>query len=325
MKALAAAGLLRCVSLLAGSAARTRLNVLIFHRVLPAHDPLRPSEPTVAEFTSQMQVLREHFHPLPLLEAVARLREGSLPPRAVCVTFDDGYADNAACALPVLQRYAVPATIFVSTGFLNGGRMFNDTVIEAVRGIDAQQLDLREVGLESYSLASVSDRVDAIAAILRAIKHLEPSEREDVAAYIQARARGLPSDLMMTDDQVRSLVSGGMEVGAHTVGHPILASVDEPTAETEIRACKTRLENMLQRDILSFAYPNGRPGIDYLDAHRDMVQRAGYAVAVSTHWGSATAASDPYQLPRFTPWDKQPGRYAARLLLNYRQGDSLLA
>ena len=312
------------LSLVAGAATRSRLTVLIFHRVLPAKDPLRPDEPSVGQFAWQMRLLREHFQPLPLLEAVQRLKGGSLPSRAVCVTFDDGYADNAQCAMPVLKRYAIPATVFVSTGFLNGGRMFNDTVIEAIRGLSGDYIDLRDQGLERYPIATTSDRLASIAAILRGIKHLDPARRQAVADVMEARGNTLPGDLMMTDREVQSLVANGLDVGAHTVHHPILSSVDAAVAQAEISDSKAQLETLLQQDVHLFAYPNGRPAIHYQDEHRSMVKNSGFLAAVSTHWGAATNESDPYQLPRFTPWDRTTARFAARLLLNYRSGDSLV-
>lgn len=306
-----------------GTAGRQRLAILIYHRVLPGRDPLRPGEPTVAEFDWQMALVRKHFNPLPLVEAADRLRDGSLPPRAICVTFDDGYADNEELALPVLQKYAVPATVFVSTGFLNGGRMFNDTVIESIRQCTDETLDLSGIGLERYALRDAPERIAAIDAILTAIKHREPADRSGLVNEIEGRAGQLPRNLMMTDAQVRNLGSSGVSVGAHTVNHPILQSVNSTVAKTEIGDSKATLEALTQRPVDSFAYPNGRPGDDYSILHRDMVEELGFAVAVSTHWGVATPDSDLFQLPRFTPWDRTPARFALRLLLNYRKVDPL--
>ena len=124
--------------------------------------------------------------------------------------------------------------------------------------------------------------------------------------------------------EVQSLVANGLDVGAHTVHHPILSSVDAAVAQAEISDSKAQLETLLQQDVHLFAYPNGRPAIDYQDEHRSMVKNSGFLAAVSTHWGAATNESDPYQLPRFTPWDRTTARFAARLLLNYRSGDSLV-
>src|SRR5688500_12522334 len=82
-----------------------RLSVLAYHRVLSAHDPMRPGEPTLAEFEARMRWVAANFDVLSLIDAVRGLREGRLPRRALCITFDDGYADNHELALPVLRRF----------------------------------------------------------------------------------------------------------------------------------------------------------------------------------------------------------------------------
>ena len=286
---------------------------------------MRPGEPTAAEFDWQMRLLREHFHPLSLEQGTHRLAEGSLPKRAVCVTFDDGYADNEQVALPILRRYDIPATVFVSTGYLNGGRMWNDTVIEALRNWQGDAAALDDLGLARYALGSVDARREAAEDVLTRIKHRDPAQRQQIVDAIAGRSQGLPGDLMMTDAQVQNLAQQGVTIGAHTVSHPILASVAPDVAREEIGASKAHLEALLQREVAAFAYPNGLPERDYGDAHRAMVQEAGFRVAVSTHWGVATPASDRLQLPRFTPWDRAPLRFAVRLLLNLRRVDPLLA
>ncbi|MFT4613211.1 MAG: peptidoglycan/xylan/chitin deacetylase (PgdA/CDA1 family) [Bacteroidia bacterium] len=302
-----------------------RLSILIYHRVMPDRDPMRPDEPTVAEFELQMEWVRRYFQPLPLLEAVERLAQGTLPPRAVCVTFDDGYSDNETLALPVLQRYDIPATVFVSTGFLNGGRMWNDTVIESLRNCESEVLDLSHFELGRHELNSSEARRDVAQRILSQIKHQDPAQRVAIVQDIASHAASLPDALMMTDDQVRSLAQAGISIGAHTVTHPILGSIDMPAARQEISQSKDSLEELLQRDIELFAYPNGRPGLDYEDKHRDLVESLGFKAAVSTHLGVGVRDSDPYQLPRFTPWDKEEFRYMLRLLLNQRMVDPLVA
>ena len=195
---------------------RARLSILIYHRVLATHDPLQPDIPDAALFRRHMHLLARQFRPLPLLEAVRRLREGSLPARAVCVTFDDGYADNAAIALPLLQQSGVPATFFVSTGFLEGGRMFNDTVFEVVRRLPEGTLSPDEVpGLDAPLAigAGAASRIAAAHALIGAVKYLEPAGRQAVVGRLAARVRDLPDDLMMTHAQLRALHAAGMEIG----------------------------------------------------------------------------------------------------------------
>lgn len=293
------------------------LSILIYHRVTPEPDLLVTDQPCAREFDWQMALLNRWFNVLPLREAVARLRDGTLPVRAACVTFDDGYADNATVALPVLQRRKVPATFFIATGFIDGGRMFNDTVIETVRQARGDTLDARCVGLDALDITSLDSRRRAIDTLLRALKYLPADERQQRVDELAATTGGeLRNDLMMTTEQVRFLRESGMEIGAHTVNHPILANLGKESATDEIVANKRRLEAITDRPITLFAYPNGKPGVDYSRDHVGMVKNLGFEAAVSTAWGVSNAASDRFQLPRFTPWDKSPGRFLLRLLQN---------
>lgn len=298
---------------------RSRLSILIYHRVLPGPDALNNWDPTAAEFEGQIRALSRFFTPLPLGEAVERLREGTLPAHAACVSFDDGYRDNVDVALPILRRHGVPATFFIATGYLNGGRMWNDTVIESIRRCEAAALDLTTSGLGVVPLSTTELRRKAIDQILAALKHLPGDEREAKVAAIEAiAATTLPSDLMMRDQDVRALRAAGMEIGAHTATHPILTRLAPAEARREIDQSRERLTAIIGEPVSLFAYPNGKPGQDYAAEHVRMVRDAGFSAAVSTAWGVASTDSDLFQLPRFTPWDRRPARFALRLLLNRR-------
>jgi peptidoglycan/xylan/chitin deacetylase (PgdA/CDA1 family) len=242
--------------------------------------------------------------------------------RPACVTFDDGYADNATVALPLLRRRGLPATFFLATDFLDGGRMWNDSVIETVRRTRGGTLDARCVGLGEIPVSSIPLRRRAIAELLAALKYLPQEQRQRRVDELAAQTVDtLPGDMMMTTAQVRELQTGGMEIGAHTLTHPILATLDPQHASSEIRGSKLKLEAITGKPVTLFAYPNGKPGQDYRSEHVRMVRELGFEAAVSTAWGVAHAASDPYQLPRFTPWDKRPGKFVLRLLRNtFRTG-----
>jgi peptidoglycan/xylan/chitin deacetylase (PgdA/CDA1 family) len=293
------------------------LSILVYHRVVAEPDPLAPDEVCAAEFDWQLDVLKRWFTVLPLEEAAASLSRGTLPVRSACVTFDDGYADNVTVALPVLLRRKVPATFFVATSFLDGGRMWNDSVIETVRRARGDTLDARFIGLDSLAISTPELRRRAIERLLEALKYLPLEERQRRVETLAGKvAAALPSDLMMTTEQLRRLRGSGMGIGAHTVTHPILANLDSKRASSEIRESKRRLEEITGGPVRVFAYPNGKPGRDYGREHVGMVRELGFEAAVSTAWGVARAASDPYQLPRFTPWDRTPGKFALRLLRN---------
>ena len=300
---------------------RARLSILIYHRVLADTDPLFPNEPTAASFDRQMALLKSVFTVLPLHEAAARLQAGTLPARAACITFDDGYADNLTLATPILKKHGLHATFFIATAYLNGGRMFNDTVIEAIRRSPLRTLNLDELGLGKFDISGNEAKARAIGQILPQVKYLPLGAREQAAARIAelTQCGPLPDDLMMTTGQLQALHAAGMEIGGHTARHPILAKLDADAARTEIAAGKTFLEQTLNTPIRLFAYPNGKPGTDYRPEQAAIVRELGFDAAVSTQWGSATQSSDPFQLPRFTPWSSKPARFVPMLLGNLRR------
>jgi peptidoglycan/xylan/chitin deacetylase (PgdA/CDA1 family) len=295
------------------------LVVLCYHRVLASPDPLLHTEPDIEEFSAQMDVVKALCHVLPLAEAVERLIAGALPPRAVCITFDDGYANNLVLAAPILAQRGLPATVFVAAGFVGGGRMWNDTVIEAVRRA-AEELDLKGIGLSRYAFTDPASRCRAIDDILGALRYQESAKREAaVNAIAETVGQALPRDLMMTERQIAQLSSHGIEVGAHTLQHPILTRIDRDRAWREVAGSKAALEAITRSPVLTFAYPNGRPQCDYDRSHVELVRVAGFKVAVSSAWGAAGRTADRYQIPRARPWDKLPLRFGSRLLLMHRQ------
>lgn len=299
---------------------RAALSVLIFHRVLAEPDPLYPDEPDARRFDTLLGWLSRSFNVLPLDRAVRELGAGTLPARAAAITFDDGYHDNFSVAMPLLRKHGLTATFFIATGFLDGGRMWNDTVAEAVRGFTGEHLDLNAVGLGSFPVRDWNEKRLAIRALLPRLKHLPLDERLARAEAVAARcAVELPADLMMSSEQVKQMRAAGMAIGAHTQNHPILARLDDAHAREEIAGSKHRLESLLDERVTLFAYPNGKPSQDYLPAHVAMVLDAGFDAAVSTAVGAARRGADMMQLPRFTPWDRTELRFGLRLLDNLRK------
>ena len=128
----------------------------------------------------------------------------------------------------------------------------------------------------------------------------------------------------MSPAQIREL-AGSFEIGAHTITHPILARLDPSAAREEIMGSKRVLEQTLGHPVRWFAYPNGRPEADYTREHVHMVREAGYEAAVSTAIGAASAASDLFELPRFTPWSHVPLRFDLSMARNLWRSRALQA
>lgn len=299
---------------------RGRLSVLIFHRVLPRVDPLFPTEVDAAYFDAVCSWLKAYFHVLPLDQAVQQLQAGSLPSRAAAITFDDGYADNHQVAMPILRKHGLTATFFVTTGYLDGGMMWNDAVIESIRRTAKPVLaanGIVGVALEELQIGSEAEKGPAIQAVINRIKYLEPEQRKEFTTQLADRLEVvLPTDLMMTSAQVRDMRSNGMLIGAHTVTHPILALLDESQVAREAGESKRFLEELLGERVGLFAYPNGKLGTDYRPEQAGTIRELGFDASFATDWGAANGATDLFRMPRFSPWDRSPYKFSARMAWN---------
>ncbi|MCC6250692.1 MAG: polysaccharide deacetylase family protein [Rubrivivax sp.] len=300
-----------------------RLSILAFHRVLKDPDPMYPDLLDERRFDALMGIVAKVFTVLAVGEAAQRLKSGSLPPRALCVTFDDGYADNATVAMPILRKYGVVGTFFVATGFLDGGTMFNDRLIHCVRYGRSDRMAFKQWGVPVQAITTMADRRLVADALIRRCKHLPQAEREAFVREIECRLGRSPvfPALMLRSSQVVDLHRGGMEIGGHTVSHPILRSIPDAEAEAEIAAGRHALEKLIDAPVDVFAYPNGKLMQDYDARHVEMVRRLGFRAAVTTAAGTATAVSHMLELPRFTPWDRHNLLWMTRLLRARLAGD----
>lgn len=306
------------LSLFSPAGKNARLSILIYHRVLEKPDLLLGGDSDISTFDFHLSVLTRYFNVLPLHEAIQRLKNGSLPSRAACITFDDGYADNAEIALPILQKYGVPATFFIAAGFINnGGMMWNDRVIEIVRRAQGETLDLTSLGLDTYDISTLSQRRESLFSLIEVLKYQSYDSRLDYVEKLhQLIPVDLPDNFMMSNQQLKALHSAGMEIGGHTVTHPILARLESKHAYKEIAEGKEILEGIIGEPVRYFAYPNGKPDQDYTAEHAQMLKKIGFSAAVSTTWGAVRGNSDIFQLPRFTPWDKNDTRFVMRMIQN---------
>ena len=311
---LAVRGALRALS---PGGRRGRLTVLIFHRVHERRDPLFRSELSADDFRTRMTWVRRWFNILPLDEAVRALASGNVVERALSITFDDGYADNATIALPILRELGVHATFFIASGFLEGGCMWNDAVIEAVRATSHHTLDLTAQGLGRHRVDTLEAKRAAIASLVGALKYLPVAERDAKARAVESCA-GVERrrDLMMTQAQARGLAAAGMGIGGHTTTHPILARLSDAHARAEIADGRDALEAIVRQPVRLFAYPNGKPEVDYGSRDVAIVRALGFEAALTTSPGSARMSTGVHELPRFTPWDATPWAWAGRLSRN---------
>ena len=281
---------------------RGRLMVFCYHQVLAEKDPLRAGEPTLAEFEADIDRIKAWFNVIPLPEASEALRNGTLPPRAACITFDDGYLNNLELAAPALAARGLPATFFITSGAIETGVMWNDLIIDGIAASKGP-VDLAALGEHAPDVPRDTSKPTLVGKILDNIKYLPLSPRWDMArTFFEANSGETLPRKMMTADEVAELSEMGFDVGAHTVSHPILAKLDDDAAAEEIQASVDWVARVTGKQPRSFAYPNGRPGLDFDAVHVDQTRASGCDVAVTTEWALADSNDDHFRIPRVGPW-----------------------
>ncbi len=272
--------------------ARGRGVVLMGHHVRPAEPrgfaPNRLLEITPAFLDRVLGLLRaEGFEIVPLDDVPARLAEPG-PPFAA-LTFDDGYRDNLEHALPVLRRHGVPATFFVTADYASGrGRLWWLELEEAVRRLDRVEIAVGEARLDLPARTD-AEKDRAFSRVYWALRRLPEAGLRAAVARLGARV-GLDPDALVArhclpDEGVRALAEEpGVTIGAHTLSHPRLATLDEAGARREIAGSRAVLEERLGRPVRHFAYPVGDPTSAGPREFR-LAREAGFATAVTTRPG----------------------------------------
>jgi len=292
-----------------------RAVVLRYHRVAGPPERSGPLSVTAQEFEAQLQFLSRRCHVVSAREIVAAIAElRPLPPRAVAVTFDDGYDDNFTQAFPLLQTYEVPATFFVTAGWIGTEKvLWWDRLHDYIR--QAAEAGTRPMGYEDLpapvaallaraNLRAPGGAARLEAALVIALRELaEPPEQLDELAERIAGALGAgepdPDRYRPMDwDQVRAMRDAGMEIGSHTISHARLPVAPPERAFEELDGSKQLIERELGEPIALVAYPAGACNQDVLD----LACEAAYLGGFTTASGSVGPGDDPFALRRIGVW-----------------------
>ncbi|MFT3717867.1 glycosyltransferase [Pseudorhodoferax sp.] len=298
---------------------RGKLSILLFHAVPKSTSEL-VNDLTLAEFERIVDFVGRQFNVMPLDDAVQRLAENRLPERAAAITFDDGYDSWLQGVAPLLLKRNLHATFFITTAQFDQERMWHERVALALAQLPGPTFDLPGFGLPQLDLSSLALRRRALQLIEQLLKYQRLEVRDSLLQRLERCAGTVQQQLpSFTADQVRALHTMGFGIGAHTVRHPILALCDRAEAQREIGEVREILAHQIGAPVRAFAYPNGRPGVDFVREHIDMVRAAGYAYAVTTESGAADIHTPRFEIPRFTPWGPSGMRMGLQLARNLRK------
>ena len=296
--------------------ARGSARILYYHRVNDRRDPFSDAMPPEL-FEQHVRYLARNYKIASMSQIMRHLAEGDSAEALVGITFDDGYADNYVHAFPILQRYGVPATIFLTTGGLDSGELlWFERLADAVQRSTREFVDIDWDIPRRFWMRSLAERVESNNRIFGLLRNLTNAERKVwLTKILEELGAGNGEERrneMLSWDQVRAMSTNGIDFGGHTVTHPFLSKLTSAEAAWEVSECKRRIEAELQKPVEFFAYPNGREE-DFAAGNKEVLRAAGYRAAVTTIWGVNDAFTDCMELKRGGPWESSPALFAAKM------------
>ena len=306
--------------------------VLLYHRVVNLqHDPHLLSV-TPVHFEEHLQILKQHYHVISLSELTKSLALNKNLGPVIAITFDDGYADNAETAKPLLLKYDTPATFYLATGFVGTNteqlqdelerlvlfpQHYHDQLHITVAGKpyfwymhSREAAKTSDTSIIRWNVESKTEQTpfqQAYSEIHYLLQSLPPVERDGALKQLRAQS-GDPGPARVTHramswDQARQMAACGLiELGAHTVHHPYLSKLPIREQYDEIAESKQMLEKQIGKPIMSFAYPYGTRQ-SYTPETVDLLKDQGFTNTVSNFRARIGRRSDLFQIPRFVVRD----------------------
>ncbi len=196
----------------------------------------------------------------------------SIPKKAVWITFDDGWEDNIENVIPIIIKYDIPVTFFISTDPVENGGVF------------------------WWSYVTRYGKYLTANKTIREMRKISEQQREQLIEQLECRfARLMPREAM-TINEIRSIAKlPQVEIGCHTAHHVIMSQCNDQQLDAEIQTSKEKLERWINRPIKFFAYPEG----DYNFHIREMIQKYGFEMAATTENRVVKRNENLFALPRF--------------------------
>jgi peptidoglycan/xylan/chitin deacetylase (PgdA/CDA1 family)/MoaA/NifB/PqqE/SkfB family radical SAM enzyme/glycosyltransferase involved in cell wall biosynthesis len=277
--------------------------VLAYHRIADLAPDTHGLCVPPARFREHLAWLREHCTPMPLAELVTAARRGVLPPRAVAVTLDDGYLDALTTAAPLLVDAGIPATFFVNTERLAEPHEAWHDIVERILLGDGTLSPVLELVVPDGSLRldvrTPAERRPALMTLHGVLLNAGVAERDETMRQLIAWSGAVfPPRLerrVLLADEIRQLARRpGCDIGSHSEHHLLLTRHADGVQRVEIARARATLERLIDRAVVSFAYPFG----EHDDALASIVRETPHLCAVTVEAGLVTPETDPFRLPR---------------------------
>jgi peptidoglycan/xylan/chitin deacetylase (PgdA/CDA1 family) len=292
---------------------RDSVRILMYHRF--------PSD--LARLTSQCEHLSRHYHPVSLAEIADSAGKGrGLPPNSLAITVDDGFRDFAP-AFAIFRRFGLKVTLYVVSGFAAGELwLWPDQLLYLLEKSRLRKVEIPVPG--GAEVLDISNPAAAFDSFCQTMIRMKNQERLDTLARLPGLLeaelpRSVPERFAaLSWVELKDLAAQGLDIGAHTMNHPILSSLESDAAiEREIAGSKARIEAEIGTAVTNFCYPNGKLA-DVNAAAVRAVAKAGYRTAVLAESGLARPPFDLFQLKRIGVEPDLSPLYFERCVAGYR-------
>ncbi|HEX7287830.1 MAG TPA: polysaccharide deacetylase family protein [Candidatus Angelobacter sp.] len=267
-------------------------------------------------FEQQIRFLRNSYRIVTVDEICRELDEDGRPGQAVALTFDDGYRSVYTKAFPVLRKYGVPATVYLTASAVETGEIsWYDRIFAAAMLCPADTIQIEGDAQRRFALTSQESRMRAATEIVKTLRGYSNQARIAACAALDKKAQLPPAetkDRMLTWAQIHEMQKSGIHFGAHTMSHPAVSRLSPSEWEHELVDSKRLLEERLQQQVVHFAFPFGSPA-DIGKEICSVLPGYGYRSAVSTAWGVNTPDTNRYLLRRIGGEEPSLPLFALRL------------
>jgi peptidoglycan/xylan/chitin deacetylase (PgdA/CDA1 family) len=284
-----------------------RVTILVYHRIFDLDNEYFPYyeknvSATPALFEKQVAYLKKKFNIISLGQYVRACQNNlPLPHAGVIITFDDNYEDVYTNAYPILKKYDIPATLFVTTDYILSGKLYWwDDISENIHKTAVKNVEINGIG--SYELDTGKLKKKAIEEIVEKLTHMDAERRTQVVNELNHKLEVKNQDaeiskLYLTWEHINEMRKNNMEIGAHTLSHPNLKQLDDTQLSNELVESKQKIENEIKSEVNLFAYTYGHE--EHFDKRiRSAVKNAGFICGCTTVYGSTNEKNDLYQLKR---------------------------
>lgn len=284
--------------------ARKGFKILAYHRINDTIDAPKGMCVSIANFEKQLQWLRDNFTLVSLYEAIGLLNNRQKNFNNVLViTFDDGYKDNYTNAFPLLKKYGIPVTIFLSTGLIDSNKsLWFDTIYYAFKLTSKNEVDLKEFSFGKYYFSSKSAKLRTADKITLQVKKMNSQRCRYFINYLLnaldvREEETISMGRLLSWSEVSEMAKAGVTFGSHGINHFILSRFSEQEQDYEIRESKKAIKEKTGIDVRIFSFPNGRTQ-DFTEKTKDFLKRNGYIASCSLINGFNNSKTDIYSLKR---------------------------